>query len=254
MNRNLEFIWHRSIAEIRADMSRAALGVFWWVAEPVLYLAVFYVIFGLVFQQRGENYVSFLLTGLITWKWFASTINSSTTAITRNMPLIYQVYLPKAVFPFVALLTSSFKFIIVFAMLLLFLSLTGAKVTTAWLVDLPLLLILQVLFMLGVGMTLAAINPFLPDIKFLVDNGMLLLFFLSGIFFRFDSVPESIRPFFDLNPMGVLIHNYREVLIYGKHADWNGLWPIAIFTLCTLLLGSYLLAKFDRKYAKRAFL
>lgn len=254
MNSNLEFVWHRSIAEIRADMSRAILGIFWWIVEPVLYMVVFYVIFGLVLQQRGENYVSFLLTGLITWKWFSSTINSSTTAITRNMPLIYQVYLPKIVFPLVAILTSSFKFLIVFVMLLLFLLVTGAPVSTVWLVDLPLLLVFQVLFMLGIGMVLSAVDPFLPDIKFLVDNGMLMLFFLSGIFFRFDSVPESIRPYFDLNPMGVLIHSYREVLLYGKHADWGGLWAIAIFTLCALLLGSYLLAKFDRKYAKRAYL
>jgi lipopolysaccharide transport system permease protein len=254
MNRYLEFVWHRSVAEIRADMSRAVLGIFWWIVEPMLYLAVFYVIFGLVFQQRGDNYVSFLLTGLITWKWFASTINSSTTAITRNMPLIYQVYLPKVVFPLVAILTSSFKFLIVFVMLMFFLLITGAPFTTAWLVDLPLLLILQVLFMLGVGMTLAAIDPFLPDIKFLVDNGLLMLFFLSGIFFRFDSVPESIRPYFDLNPMGVLIHNYREILINGGHVDWSSLWAIAITTLITFLLGLFLLAKFNRKYAKRAFL
>lgn len=254
MRRILEFIWYRSVAEIRADMSRAVLGIFWWVAEPVLYLAVFYIIFGLIFQQRGENYVSFLLTGLVVWKWFSSTINNSTTAITRNMPLIYQVYLPKVVFPLVALLTSSFKFVIIFAMLLLFFLFTGVQVTTAWLIDLPLLLILQLLFMLGIGMTLSAIDPFLPDIKFVVDNGMLMLFFMSGIFFRFDSVPESIRPFFEMNPISALIHNYREILIYGKHLDWNSLWSITIFSICALMIGAYLLAKFDRKYAKRAFL
>ncbi len=254
MNRYLEFVWHRSIAEIRADMSRAILGVFWWIAEPVLYLAVFYVIFGLIFQQRGDNYVSFLLTGLIIWKWFASSINSTTTAITRNMPLVYQVYLPKVVFPLVGILTSSFKFSIVFVMLLVFLLITGTPVASVWFFDLPLLLLLQLLLMLGIGMTLAAITPFLPDIKFIVDNGLLMLFFLSGIFFKFDSVPDSIRPYFDMNPMSVLIHNYRVVLIDGKHIDWSSLWSVAVLTLLTLLLGSYLLAKFDRKYAKRAFL
>ena len=254
MHQYFEFVWHRSIAELRGDFSRVFLGTFWWLAEPILYMLVFYVIFGVIFQQRGENYASFLLTGLVFWKWFASAINNSSTVIVRSMSLIYQVYLPKWVFPCVAVLTSSFRFIIVFVVLIVFLLIVGQPVTIAWIIDLPLLLLVQLLLMLGISMSLAAIVPFVPDLKFLIDNGMLLLFFISGIFFHFDSVPDSIRPYFDLNPIGVLIHNYRQVLINGEYVDWGGLVPLALVTLFFLVLGSLLLIRLDRVYAKRAFL
>lgn len=254
MKRYFEFIWHRALAEIQADISRVMLGILWWILEPLLYLLAFYVIFGIVFQQRGENYVSFLLTGLVVWKWFASTINNAMTSIARNMTLIYQVYLPKLAFPMISMIICGFRFAIVFMILLFFLTVTGGVVTSAWLIDLPLLLLLQVFFMLGVAMTLAAIGPFVPDIKRIVENGMLLLFFLSGIFFRFDAIPDSLRPYFDFNPMAVLIHNYREVLLEGRHVDWGSFWPIGILTFFFLGVGTLLLVKLDRAYAKRAFL
>lgn len=254
MNRFVEFVWYRTVAELRADISRAFLGIIWWIIEPVMYVAIFYLIFVFVLRHQGENYVSLLLAGLIFWKWFASTINNATTSITRNMVLIYQVYLPKVVFPIISLFTSSFKFIVVLLVFAMFLIFTGKSVTSAWFSDLFFLLIIQALFMLGLGMILAAIDPFFPDIKFVVDNGLMMLFFLSGIFFQFDSVPESLRIYFELNPIGVLIHNYREVLIFGRHVDWNGCWSLGILTVCFLLVGLTLLVKLDRVYAKRAFL
>lgn len=249
-----EFIWYRALAEIRADVSRGFLGFIWWVAEPILYMGAFYIIFGLVFMQRGEDYVSFLLCGLVVWKWFDSSVRNASTSITHNMWLIYQVYLPKTVFPIIAVVISTLRFAVVFCMLLIFLLASDIPVTVAWFTDLPLLLLLQMVLMLGLAMTFAAIVPFIPDMKFLIDNGMMLLFFLSGIFFRFDAIPESLRPFFDLNPIAVLIHGYRNILIEGQQLDWFAMWPVVVISLGLLTLGWMLLRRWNFIYAKRAFL
>jgi len=254
IGRYTEFVWYRALAEIRADISRGFLGFVWWVAEPVLYMGAFFVIFGVIFQQRGEDYVPFLLCGLVVWKWFDSSVRNASTSITHSMWLIYQVYLPKMVFPIIAVVISTLRFAMVFCMLLIFLLASGLPVTAAWFTDLPLLLLLQIVLTLGLSMTFAAIVPFVPDVKFLIDNGMMLLFFLSGIFFRFDAIPESLRPYFDLNPIAVIIHSYREVLISGQHLEWSAMWPVGIMSVGFLVLGSILLKRWDRVYAKRAFL
>lgn len=54
-----------------------------------MYMGAFYVIFGLIFRQRGTDYVPFLLCGLVVWKWFDSAIRNASTSITHNMRLIY---------------------------------------------------------------------------------------------------------------------------------------------------------------------
>lgn len=254
MNSYLEFIWYRALAEIKADVSRGFLGFAWWIIEPVLYMGAFYLIFGLIFQQRGENYLPFLLCGLVAWKWFASSVQNASTSISRNMALIYQVYLPKVVFPVITVIISTMKFAFVFTILLIFLVASGVPVTAAWFTDLPLLLLLQLALMLGLAMVLSATEPFVPDLKFLVDNGMLLLFFLSGIFFRLDAIPESLRFYFDLNPVAVIIHGYREILISGHHLQWHSMLTVVLTSLCLLVLGGLLLWRWDRVYAKKAFL
>lgn len=254
LSRYAEFILYRALAEVRADNSKAFLGLLWWIVEPILYMLAFYVVFGLVFQRGGENFIPFLLCGLVIWKWFASSVQNASTSITSNMGLIYQVYLPKVVFPVVAVVTSTLRFSFVFFILLLFLLANDAPVTSAWLIDLPLLLSLQIAFMLGLAMTLAAIVPFIPDLKFLIDNGLLILFFLSGIFFRLDTIPESLRLYFDLNPVAVIIHGYREILISGNQLNWLTMLPVVIMSFCMLALGGILLRRWDRVYAKKAFL
>jgi lipopolysaccharide transport system permease protein len=254
LKRQYEFIWYRALAEIRSDVSRGFLGFVWWVAEPIFYMAVFYVIFGLVFKQNSDNYVAFLLCGLVVWKWFDSSIRNASVSIQHSMGLINQVYLPKIVFPLVSLVNSTLRFGIVFSLLLGFLIIQGLVPTISWLVDLPLLLLLQILLMTGIGMTFAAIVPFVPDIKFLLDNGMMLLFFLSGIFFRFENIPDSLLPYFKLNPIAMLIASYRHILLTGHSPNWNSLIPVIVITIFFLLLGGYLLHKYNRSYAKRAFL
>lgn len=254
LKRCIEFIWYRAIAEILSDVSKGFLGFLWWVVEPIVYMAVFYVVFGLVFKQSSDNYVSFLLCGLVIWKWFDSSIRNSSMSIQYSMGLIKQVYLPKIVFPLISITNSTIRFTMVFILLLLFLLIQGNVPTFAWLIDLPFLILFQIFMMVGIGITFAAIVPFVPDVKFLLDNGMMLLFFLSGIFFRFENIPDYLLPYFKLNPIGVLIASYRRVLLTGQGLDWNSLVPVIVITLFFLLLGSYLLIKYDRSYAKRAFI
>lgn len=250
--RHLEFVWYRALAEVRADSARNLFGFLWWIAEPVLYMGVFYVLFGLVLQQRGEHYVAFLLCGLAAWKWFDSAIKNASQSIGHSMPLIQQVYLPKWVFPAIAVTASTFRFGFVLAILLVFLFVSDVPVTAQWVIALPQLLGLQFLLTLGLAMILAAITPFVPDLKLVIDNGMMLLFFISGIFFRFDAIPDGLRIYFELNPLGMLIQAYRRVLVEGGTLEPLSMWPVLVLGAMSTLVGMLLLNKWDRIYVKRA--
>jgi len=242
-------IFEKAKADLVSEARRGYMGMLWWVVEPLLFMGVFYVIFVVLFNRGGEDAVAFLLTGLVIWKWFAISIPQCGNCIPANIGLIRQVYIPKHVFPGMVVTASTMKFLMVFMLLMVFLLITGKGPATAWL-SIPLLVGVQLLMTLAIGSVLASIVPFLPDLKLIVDNGMMLLFFLSGVFFDISSVSPEMKAYLYLNPMVGIIENYRSVLLEGAWPDWLFLCKVLVVSLAGISLGCYLLHRFDRTYAK----
>ncbi len=246
---SLLLIKQKSTADLISEARRGYIGILWWVIEPVLYMSVFYLIFVVLFNRGGKDNVAFLLTGMVAWKWFVSSIPQCAGCISSNIGLIRQVYVPKVIFPGTVLLTSTIKFLIVFLLLVGFLMLTGKSPDVTWL-SLPLLIFVQMLLMLALGSFLAAIIPFFPDLKLIVDNGMILLFFLSGVFFDVSSAPAKLKAWLSLNPMVGIIQSYRQVLLDASWPDWFFLATVCTLSLMLLALDWMLLRRYDRVYAK----
>lgn len=245
----LLLVLQKSTSDLLAEARQGYIGILWWVIEPVLYLSVFYFIFVVVFDRGGKDAVAFLLIGLVIWKWFGSSIPKCSSSISANIGLIRQIYIPKLLLPGMALVTTTIKFTIVFILLIAFLIIIGFGINVTWLA-LPVLFLVQFIMTLAVGSVLAAIVPFLPDLKFIIDNALVLLFFLSGIFFDFSSVSPEIMTFLHLNPMLGLIESYRSVLVSGVWPDWELLGYVFTVSILCLGLGWYLLYRFDRVYPK----
>jgi lipopolysaccharide transport system permease protein len=249
MRSYLELVGYRVVAELRTEMARAYLGLLWWVLEPLLYMLVFYFVFAVLFERGGPGYVPFLLCGLVAWRWFDSTVRAGSVAIESNKVLIQQAYVPKWVFPLVMALTNTAKFLIVLCLLLGFLLLYGVTPTLAW-ASLPLVLAIQFCLVLGAGSSVAAVVPFVPDLKILINNGLTLLMFLSGIFYSISDAPPSVQPLFLMNPMAALIDTYRQILIEGVWPDWGSLLIVALISAALLSIASFGLRRFDRLYPK----
>ncbi len=241
-------ILYKSVANLQVDAAKGRLGMLWWVLEPILYMAAFYIVFTVI-RARGDNIVSFLLVGLVPWKWFATTIVQGSYSIVGGAALIQQVYVPKYFFPAVVLLTNTFKFMIIFFLLLLFLAVSGETLSWA-LLWVPFLILVQLIVVAAMSFFLAAILPFAIDIKTLIENVMMLLFFLSGVIFDISRAPDWIQPYLYLNPMVSIVEGYRDVLLNDVTPKWGVLGLVAFVSLLLLLVAHYLLARYDRIYPK----
>ncbi len=249
LSRYKEIIVYKSYTELRAEAARSYLGIGWWVLEPVLYMAVFYLVFS-VFRKRGDvDFISFLLVGLVSWKWFASTIAQGANSIAGNAGLMRQVYLPKQVFPYIVVLTNTLKFFIIFTLLVAFLLIAGTEISITW-TALPVLILLQLLLLAGIASFLAAFVPIVPDLRIVIENGLMLVFFLSGIFFDINEISNPARQYLLINPMAGLFDAYRNVLIHGSWPSWGYLLYVAFVAAFFLIVGGYLIKRLDRIYPK----
>ena len=240
----------KTLANLKSEVSRYYLNYFWWVLEPVLMLGLFYVVFGIFLNRKTEHFVAFLLIGLTAWNWFSRTVGNSSSSICANQRLMMQLDISKSFFPVEVFLQDAFKHLFVVALLLIFLLFYPTPVTATWLAF-PLILLVQGVLVLSVSILVASIVPFFPDLRFIVQTGLTVMFFASGIFYSIDNVvlPEH-RYIIFLNPMAGMIEFYRDILIYDQWPDWAYLVKVVVFSLVVLYLGLFIINRFDKKYPR----
>ena len=212
-------------------------------------MLVFYLVFGLLLRRGTENFVAYLLSGLIPWLWFSKSIGNSTSSIIQGKGLMMQVYLPKLIFPVVVICQDLVKQSIVMLLLLAFLYIYGISCTLTWLA-LPFLMLVQFFLISACAFVVAAIIPFLPDLRYLVNTGLMMLMFCSGVFYSIDTIPEKYHHLFFLNPIALLLDNYRRILL---HNQWPEYGPLLVSFFCSLFfiaLFCMIMHRFDRIYPR----
>jgi lipopolysaccharide transport system permease protein len=245
-----ELLFYRAYAELTRDLKRAYLGILWWFIEPVLYMGVFYLVFGIGLRKGGPDFVVYLLTGLIVWKWFDGTVKSSSNVIVGSVGLMNHVYIPKLLLPAMVVVVNTYKLLTVMAIFLIFLTLVWKMpVTTYWL-GLPVLLFIQLILVCAVAGLAAAVVPIIPDLKYVIDYGMTLAFFMSGIFFDIHELAPRVQHLLMYNPMVVLIDSYRDVLLYARWPDWPALLTVCYESIFLFALMLVILVKLDRHYPR----
>jgi len=245
----INIVMYKAYAEIKAEISRTYLGLLWWIVEPVLFMLTFYYLFSVMFDRGGAEFVIILITGLVIWKWFGSSVQTGSFSIYANRYLIQQICIPKIIFPLSVVMANTAKFCFVFILLLGLVNILGYAVSGLWLY-LPILILLQFFLIISVTLFLSVFVSFFPDGKYLVDNCMMLLMFLSGVFFEISSLPDEYQNVLYLNPMAVLIESYRSIIVLEMAPDWGLLLEGLCMSILVLVTALFLHAKLNRVFPK----
>ena len=236
---------------LKSEASNNYLSYAWWALEPMLSMSVFYVVFGLLLSQGTENFVAFLLCGLVPWLWFNKSISNAVGSIFGGRSIMLLSRVPIVLFPSEMIAQDLVKQTVVFALLLLFLSLYGIAPDIHWLALIPISLA-QLALITACAMLAAAITPFIPDLRFFITTGLMMLMFGSGIFYGYEQITPALRPYYYLNPMASLIRAYRESLLYQQWPDFTVLGVIFACSTLVAALTIYLITRYSDAYRRLA--
>lgn len=217
------------VRDINLLYKRSLLGIAWTLINPLLQLMVFVFVFQTIVPVNIPRYGSFTFTGLLVWNWFQSSLFQSTGVIIANRPLIRQPNFPKAILPIVVTTTGLIHFLLAIPVLLIFLLFDGVKLQPVILL-LPLLQILQFALTVSLSYFLAALNVAFRDTQHTLGVLLMLLFYLTPIFYDIKNVPPSYQFVYNLNPMVHLVTAYRDILLQGTWPHWQPLLMIAAGT------------------------
>ncbi|OGT79442.1 MAG: hypothetical protein A3H91_05710 [Gammaproteobacteria bacterium RIFCSPLOWO2_02_FULL_61_13] len=246
----VQLVLFKAYAELRAEATRAYLGFLWWFLEPVMYMCVFYLIFEIGLRSGGKDFVPFLMCGMVAWKWFGSTVSASAGSLTKHAGLIQQVYLPKIILPLVTVVSNTVKSSVIMTLLLILLVVPFGRTPAATWFFVPVLVAVEFLLIAGAAVFVASLVPFAQDLKLLLDNALMMLFFMSGIFFDINRMPDDVQQLLRYNPMAVVIDAYRSVLLRDSLPEMGGLVFVLLVATFFMLTGSAVFARFDRVYPK----
>ncbi len=235
---------------LKAQHRNSFLGYFWWLLDPLLDVAVYYVLVVLVFHRAGgDDYGMYLILGMIVWRWASSTIASAARSIIAQAGVISQVYLPKLIFPLSATLTQLFHFgfgLLVVALGSMFFHIAP---TTA-LFWLPYVILMQLLFLVALAVTIAYVCVFIRDIDNLVGPLLRVWFFTSPVIWRAEMVTEGHRWILDLNPMTHFLASYRTMFLAQSGPNGLPLLEIGLGSLLWIAGVTYYYSRFEHEIVK----
>ena len=266
--------------DLKARYVGSSMGFFWSVIFPIVNLFVFMFVFRLVLKMRwddtvGEKEVAlFMLIGILVWAAFAETVSRATNCLIENANLIQKVVFPSEILPVYLVVSSLLNMLIGLPIVLLgVIAFTDATpgLVLLWV---PLLVVLQLAFTVGLTYFLATLNLFLRDTYHLVGVGVQVWMFITPIFYPVNMVREAklmlphwlsflsnappgtlkdgtpvvlgpedggwftLEWILEINPMHWLIDAWREVMLFDRMPDLALLGRFAVVAVLVLLLGS----------------
>jgi len=218
----------------------SVLGGVWAVGQPLVMLAVYMVVFHVVFTPRwGQladgraEFALFLFAGLIAFAFVADCANRAPTLVLNHINFVKKIVFPLEVLPWVSLGSALFQAGVSVGVLLLCYGVLHLSLN--WTVLLfPLLLIPLALMALGLSWFLASMGVFLRDIVQVIGLVTSMMLFLSPVFYPVSALPAAYQPFLYLNPLTFQVEQMRNVLILGLPPEWLGL---GIYVGCSFVVA-----------------
>lgn len=248
------------VSELKARYKNSVLGFVWSLLNPLAMMMVFTVVFGVLWPNHDiRNYPIFLLCGLLPWNTFAASITGSMTSVVAQSNLIKKVYFPREVLPIASVLAQLVNFLL--ALLVLFAALLVFRANfSPWLWTLPLIILIQTCFTLGIGLILSTLHVFYRDTLMVMEVVMLAWFFLTPVFYSVRQLPATYtllgveldvhRLLYILNPMASIINVYRDLLYYGYRTDPDFFIRTTLTALLVLLLGYWFFARYSDRFGE----
>jgi lipopolysaccharide transport system permease protein len=241
--------------ELRQKYKGSTLGLLWYVVNPLVLMGAYTLMFGFVLKlPKVHDYPIFLMIGLVVWTFFQQGLVTAAESLITQGSLIRKARFPRETIP-AATVTVQLVTLIAVLTLVAVVAVPIRSTFTAWLLLIPVLLVLLFGFVLGCALIVSVLHAYFRDVAPILTAGLLPWFFLSPIFF----VPAS-QPFVQrhhwlgtalnwFNPVAPFIEAIRACLYWGASPGWGRILYAVVAATVALALGRAIFRRMDGELA-----
>ncbi len=246
--RRYGYLLHQMISrDFRIKYKASIMGVLWSFLNPMLMTLVYYFVFSSIFKSSMENFVVYLMSGIILFNYFSEATSLGLISIVSNASLINKVYIPKYIFPLSKVLSSAINLCVSFIPLLILMAITGVHFAKSLLL-IPLLIVILLTLTVGVSMIVSSMYVFFRDMQFLWSLVMTVWMFLTPIFYPETIIPERFIHFYHANPLYQLCMFARTIILEGKAPSPRNLLMCFVSALVMLIMGYTVFHKTQNRF------
>jgi lipopolysaccharide transport system permease protein len=226
---------HLALREVTARHRFTTLGWLWPLARQLAQFAVLLLVFTSVVDLEIRDYPAFLLTGLVAWSWFSNALTDGAASLLSHRHLLFRPRCPAAVLPVASVAVALVDALIALPVLLAIVAVNGDLAPS--ILFLPVLAVIQILLVCGIAWLASAASVYLRDITQIMVVALLLLFYLTPVFYETARVPDRYEWVIRLNPLTPLLDGYRDVLLEGRLPPAGPIAAVAAGALACAAIG-----------------
>jgi lipopolysaccharide transport system permease protein len=246
--------------DLKVRYKNSFLGIVWSWLNPLLMMLIFTFVFGILYKREDiPNYQVLFLSAMLPWNFFVGAVMGGIPSVVGNSNLIKKVYFPREVLPISVVLSSLVNFLIALPVFFI-LALVSGVVPTRHVLMLPLPILIQVAFTVGIVLILSTLEVFYRDTHMLMDVGIQAWFFLTPVIYPIKTLPEQVTLLgltlnpriwlFRLNPMASIINTYQDILYYGTITAMDFFARTAVTAVLILVIGYWVFRHFSGKFGE----
>jgi lipopolysaccharide transport system permease protein len=246
-----ELIRNLVVSDLKVKYANSILGFAWSLVNPLLMMLVLYVVFN-GFYQMKENFVLYILTGLLAWRFFSMGTTNALSSIVGRPGLVTKIYIPREILPLSSVLSSLISSLLEFCVLIPLLFLLGGGVSATALLF-PFILALFFLLVYGLALILSSLYVYFRDLNQIWEVLMQIGFFATPIMYSLDLIqkmPSQLQFLYRLNPVTKLIEMYRDIFLRGVVPNILDFAILLAFGLALVLVGTMIFGKLQRRFAE----
>ncbi|WP_292142001.1 ABC transporter permease [Butyrivibrio sp.] len=238
-----------SVNDFKKRYAGSYMGIVWALAQPVITVIMYYIIFDVVFQSRAEAvsdgvevpYVLMLTAGLVPWFFFSEALTNGTTSLLEYNYLVKKVLFKISILPIIKIIAAMFIHVFFICVLLLIACVYGYYPSVYW-IQILYYMACEFILVLSLSYATSAIVVFFRDLLQIINIGLQLFQWFTPILWNINIVPDRFKWIFKLNPMAYIVEGYRNA-IYGdtwffEHfysSTYFWLFVVATFCIGTLI-------------------
>jgi ABC-type polysaccharide/polyol phosphate export permease len=249
----LGYFIHRQVTR---SYRRSYLGLVWAILGPLVWVFFLALIFSNVIGIKDRavegdptlNFGLFLYCGLLPFLTFSEALNKGINSIRSNSGLVQKVVFPLEILPFTNAIASMVDKVFGFGALLIMLLLFGRTLHPT-LLYMPVIVVLQMIFILGLTYIMAVLGTFLPDVAEVMRPVIRGMFFVTPILWPPDRLPDSLSWIEDYNPLAYLVNAYRDLILNGTLPGALSTLYFTLFSAALFIFGFALFVRLRPKFA-----